>query len=90
MLVQILGTGCKKCDELYARAREAVQNIEGAQAGGAQALEVEKSDDIDIFLQYGVRVTPALVVGGELVSMGTLLTVEEIEQAIRERGGGRE
>lgn len=83
MKVQVLGTGCRKCDELYARARQAVDNI-----GGDQPPSVEKSDDIDVFLQYGVRVTPALVVAGELVSMGTLLSVEEIEAAIRERGGG--
>ncbi len=80
MRIQILGSGCKKCDELYARARQAAERIKWD-----EPPLVEKVDDIDVFLQHGVRVTPALVVAGELVSSGQLLEVEQIEQAIRER-----
>jgi len=80
MRIQILGSGCKKCDELYARAQQAAERI-----NGEDPPVVEKVDDIDVFLQHGVRVTPALVVAGELVSSGQLLEVEQIERVVRER-----
>lgn len=80
MRIQVLGSGCKKCEELYARAQHAAERI-----GGDPAPSVEKVDDLDVFLQHGVRVTPALIVADELISSGRLLEVEQIEQAIRER-----
>lgn len=71
MTIQILGSGCPKCKQLEANAREAI-----AKAG--LTAEVEKVSDIDKIMEMGVMVTPALAVDGEVKSVGKLLTVEQI------------
>lgn len=71
MTIQILGSGCPKCKQLEANAREAI-----AKAGIVAV--VEKVSDIDKIMEMGVMVTPALAVDGEVKSVGKLLTVEQI------------
>lgn len=71
MKVQVLGTGCAKCKKLYAETEKAV-----AAAGVAAQLEkVEKIDDI---MAFGVMMTPALVVDGEVKSTGRIPPATEI------------
>ncbi|HPO03201.1 thioredoxin family protein [Treponema zuelzerae] len=71
MKIQILGTGCPKCRQLEANAREAVS------AKGVEA-EIEKVTDIDEIMEMGVMMTPALVIDGDVRSVGKVLTVEQI------------
>ena len=71
MKIQVLGTGCAKCRKLYAEAERAVS----ASGLPAQLEKVEKIDDI---VAYGVMMTPALVVDGEVKSSGRTPTVSEI------------
>ena len=71
MKIQILGTGCPKCKQLEANAREAI-----AKAG--LDAEVEKVSDIDEIMEMGVMMTPALAIDGEVKSVGKLLTVDQI------------
>ncbi len=71
MKIQILGTGCPKCKQLEANAREAVA------AKGVEA-EIEKITDIDQIMEMGVMMTPALVIDGEVRSVGKVLTVDQI------------
>ncbi|MHC5083767.1 MAG: thioredoxin family protein, partial [Planctomycetota bacterium] len=47
MKVQILGTGCKKCNDLYANAEKAITET------GATA-ELEKVTDLAQIMQFGV------------------------------------
>lgn len=71
MNVKVLGTGCAKCKKLYAEAEKAV-----AQSGVAATLEkVEKIDEI---MKFGVMVTPALVVDGEVKCSGRIPGATEI------------
>jgi len=58
MKVEILGVGCVKCKKLYETVRELVDR------NGIQA-EVVKVEDLKVMSQYGVFMTPALVVDGE-------------------------
>lgn len=81
MLVQVLGSGCKKCGELYDNASTAAAR----EPSGGHV--VEKVADIDEFLRLGVRVTPALVLDGEVVSSGRVLTADEVAAAMKERTG---
>ncbi len=81
MLVQVLGSGCKKCNDLYENARSAA----GRDPAGDHV--VEKVDDVDVFLSLGVRVTPALVLDGEVISTGKVLTADEVAAAMKERAG---
>lgn len=81
MLVQVLGSGCAKCNDLYENARAAAGRDPSA------GHRVEKVDDVDVFLSLGVRVTPALVLDGEVVSTGKVLTADDIAAAMEERVG---
>ncbi len=71
MDIKILGTGCKKCKKLEENVREAV-NSEGMDAS------VEKVEDMQEIMEYGVMSTPALVIDGKVKSTGKILTAEEI------------
>jgi len=71
MDVKVLGTGCAKCRKLFAEAEQAV-----AQSGVPATLtKVEKLDEI---MSYGVMMTPALVVDGEVKSSGRIPKAAEI------------
>jgi small redox-active disulfide protein 2 len=69
--VQILGTGCAKCEKLMANARQA------AQAAGVE-IDLEKISDMAEIMKFGVLSTPGLVIDGKLVASGKLLPPEDI------------
>ncbi len=71
MKIEILGTGCKKCKDLELVAKQAVAKIGGFHS-------VEKVEDIQKIMDYGVMNTPALVIDKEVKSTGKLLSVDEI------------
>jgi small redox-active disulfide protein 2 len=71
MLIQILGTGCPKCKKLTENAEAA------AQATGKSYL-LEKITDIERIMGFGVMMTPALVVDGQVKVAGKVPSVEEI------------
>jgi len=71
MKIEILGTGCTKCNALEKVAKQAV-----AKVGGFHS--VEKVEDIQRIMDYGVVSTPGLVMDGEVVSTGKLLNVDEV------------
>lgn len=73
--VLVLGPGCPKCIELTKRAQEAAQV-----AGGD--FEVEKVTDLKQIMSFGVFMTPALVVDGEVKVIGKVPSVEEIKEMI--------
>ena len=76
MKIQILGTGCPKCKQVEANAREAVKNL------NIDAV-VEKITDINRIIDFGVTVTPALAVDGEIKFSGRIPSVEEIKDIIK-------
>ena len=69
--IQVFGTGCKRCVALKENAEEAVKNL------GAEA-QVEKIEDINEIVKYGVMSTPALAVDGEVKIVGKVASTEEI------------
>jgi small redox-active disulfide protein 2 len=73
--IQILGTGCPKCVKLTENAQAAVN------AAGIEA-EISKVTDINEIMAFGVMMTPALVIDGEVVASGKLLSPEEIAKHI--------
>ncbi|WP_347246589.1 thioredoxin family protein [Thermogutta sp.] len=74
-LVQVLGPGCAKCQALLKNAEEAVKRL------GIEA-HIEKVSDINMITSFGVMMTPALVVDGELKLQGKVASVEEIKQIL--------
>ena len=71
MIIKILGSGCKKCVALGENAKAA------AQTAGKQA-EIVKVTDFAEIAGYGVMSTPGLVIDEKLVSVGKVLTAEDI------------
>jgi len=72
---QILGPGCPKCIELAKRTQEAAQAVGGD-------FEVEKVSELNKIMSFGVFMTPALVVDGEVKVVGKVPSVEEIKKMI--------
>ena len=72
MKIEILGTGCPKCETVAKNAQEAVTQL------GIQ-VDVVKVTDITEIAARGVMLTPALVIDGEIKAVGKVPTVEEIK-----------
>ncbi len=77
-IMEVLGPGCAKCEELYRNAVEAVNLV-----GLADCIEVRKRTDIGYFLEMGVTVTPGLVIDGTVVSKGRVLKLDQIADRLR-------
>ncbi|HEY3277514.1 MAG TPA: thioredoxin family protein [Syntrophorhabdaceae bacterium] len=73
--IQILGPGCTKCTKLAANATEA------AKLAGID-VEIEKVTDIQGIMGYGVMMTPALVIDGQVKTVGKVLSAEEIRKLL--------
>lgn len=75
MKIEILGTGCPKCKKLALNAEEAVKEL----GINAEIIKVTKIDEI---MNYGVMITPALALDGNVESSGKVLSIEEIKKII--------
>ncbi len=78
MKVEILGSGCKRCEQLYESTVSAASDID------ATGIEVTKVNDINYFAKLGVFMTPGLVIDGKVESVGKVLSVEQVKEKIRE------
>lgn len=63
--IKILGSGCKKCQSLETKIRELIssKNINA---------EVQKVTDINEMLNYGIMMTPGLIINEEVKSVGVI------------------
>jgi small redox-active disulfide protein 2 len=73
--IQILGTGCPKCAKLAENAKAA------AEALGIE-YEIEKVTDINEIMNFGVMMTPALVVDGAVKIVGKAPSADELKKYI--------
>ena len=80
MKIEILGTGCKSCENLYLAAVTAVDEL-----GGDNDIEVVKVSDINYFSKMGVFMTPGLIIDGEVLSSGKVLDAQQVKAKIEER-----
>lgn len=73
--IQILGTGCRKCMALKENAEAAIKeaNIEA---------DIQKIEDINEIVKFGVMSTPALAVDGEVKIVGKVATADEIVKVL--------
>ncbi|MFO7974327.1 MAG: thioredoxin family protein [Candidatus Hydrogenedentota bacterium] len=74
--LQILGTGCPKCQKLGETAEAAAQEL------GIE-YEMEKVQEIDKIMKFGVMMTPALAVDGEVKVSGKVPSAEEIKEMLQ-------
>ncbi|MBP1765264.1 MAG: Thiol-disulfide isomerase and thioredoxin [Firmicutes bacterium] len=74
--IEILGTGCAKCQKLEANAKKAVE-LSGVDAA------ISKVTDINQIANYGVMITPALVLDGQVKVAGKIPTPEAIAEWLK-------
>jgi len=71
MRIEVLGSGCAKCDKLEAMTKAAVDKL-------GVPYEIEHVHDITAIVQRGVMTTPALVIDGQVVVSGRLPSDAEL------------
>ncbi|HNZ11026.1 MAG: hypothetical protein BWX99_00524 [Deltaproteobacteria bacterium ADurb.Bin151] len=72
MKIEILGTGCAKCQQLEELVRSLVAE------SGVEA-DISKVQDISKILSYGVLTTPGLVINGDVKVAGKIPSAEQIK-----------
>jgi len=70
--IKVLGPGCRRCEQLASATKEAADQL-------GIDYELEKVKDVAKLADYGVMMTPGLVVDGEVKSQGKVLSLEEIK-----------
>jgi small redox-active disulfide protein 2 len=73
--IEILGTGCAKCYKLEEETRRAADEL-------GLDCQIEKVEDIQKITAYGVMMTPALVVNGQVKAVGKVPRLEDIKAMI--------
>jgi small redox-active disulfide protein 2 len=71
MKIEILGTGCKKCETLAANAKSAADKL-------GVPYELVKVTDINKIASYGVMMTPALAIDGKVRVIGKVASEAEV------------
>jgi small redox-active disulfide protein 2 len=80
MKVEILGPGCKRCEQLYDNTLTAASNCDPY-----LDIEIKKINDINYFTKMGVFMTPGLVIDGDVVSTGKVLSPDQIKKKLLEK-----
>ena len=75
MEIKVLGTGCAKCKSLEAVTRQAIDEL-------SVNASVEKVEDIQKIMEYGIMSTPGLVVNGKVVLSGRLPKINELKDIL--------
>ena len=75
MKLQVLGTGCSRCKTLTSRVEEAITELK-------IEAEIEKIENIEEIVKFGVMSTPALALDGIVLFTGRVPTVREIGEVI--------
>lgn len=75
MKIQVFGPGCAKCQQVADNAVAAAEEL------GVE-YEIEKITDFNVMMGFGVMMTPAIAVEGEVKSIGQVPTVGEIKEML--------
>jgi len=80
--IKVLGPGCAKCASLEQSAKMALETVraEYPEINGV----VEKISDYKVFMDYGLMMTPGLVINEKLISAGRVASQKQIAEWIRE------
>jgi len=73
--IRILGTGCPRCHKLEEETRNAAAEL-------GLACNIEKVTNLQDIMSYGVMMTPALVVDGEVKVVGKVPAREDIKKLL--------
>ncbi len=75
MEIKVLGSGCAKCKTLEKITRNAVEELK-------LNATVEKVEDIQKIMEYGVMFTPALVIDGKVAFSGKVPKLKEMKEIL--------
>jgi len=78
MKIEVLGMGCPKCEKLYEMAQKAAKEVDVE----AQFVKVK---DINKIMNYGIMITPALAIDGDVKVVGRIPTVDQIKTWLQEK-----
>ncbi|MFN3873276.1 MAG: thioredoxin family protein [Ignavibacterium sp.] len=78
--IKVLGPGCVNCIKLENLVKEVV-------AENNLPANVEKITDREKFMDYGVMITPGLVVNGKVLAMGKIPTKSTLEHWLKNING---
>lgn len=76
MKIHVLGPGCVKCNQLADAVAKAADEL-------GITYEIEKVADFDKIMSFGVMMTPGLVIGGEVKSIGRVPHFDEIKKMLQ-------
>ena len=76
MKIEILGTGCPKCNKLAEVSQKAAEEL-------GITYEISKVKEINKIMDYGVMTTPALVIDGVVKIAGKLPTIEDVKKMMK-------
>jgi len=75
MKIQVLGSGCPTCKNLYELTKTAVSELE-------VDAEVEYSTDISKIIELGVMESPVMTIDGKIAMLGSG-SLEKIKEIIK-------
>jgi small redox-active disulfide protein 2 len=75
MKIQVLGSGCGKCEKLFGLTVQAVKDL-------GLNVEVEHITDVQKIIEMGVMSTPVLVIDGNPLITGFVPDIEKIKETI--------
>ncbi len=74
--IQILGTGCSKCEKLAVNAEAAAKEL------GIE-YEIQKVKDLSEIMKLGVMLTPALAIDGAVKTAGKIPSPDQIKEMLK-------
>jgi len=75
VIIQVMGPGCAKCNQVAENAAAAADELN-------VDYEIVKISDFNEMMKFGVMMTPALAIDGEVKTVGKVPTIEEIKAMI--------
>ena len=75
MEIKVLGTGCAKCKSLEKITKQAIEELN-------INASVEKVEDIQKIMEYGIMRTPGLVIDGKVILSGKLPKLDEMKDIL--------
>lgn len=76
MKIQVLGSGCPTCKNLYELTKKAVSEL-------GLTEEIEYITDISKIIELGVMSSPVITIDGKIVMIGSTNNIEKIKDLIK-------
>ena len=73
--IKVLGTGCARCKSLEKTTRQAAEEL------GLNAA-IEKVEDMQKIMEYGIMSTPGLVINGKVVLSGQVPKLKALKEIL--------